>query len=179
MGIADSGSSDPLDLTTGMTLSAWVKPDTTSMEWGNIIVKSVEGGGDPWFLYTLRSESGAGEWIADISDGSPGSLNRVWSGVTIQADTWFHIVATYDQSRLKIYVDGTDENNWPSGGQSVSFSIGTNNNDVNIGAHGTVHEFDGIIDEVRISNIPRTAAWIKASYESERDDLLGFEISPP
>jgi len=33
---------------------------------------------------------------------------------------------------------------------------------------------DGKEDEVRISNTARTVAWIKASYESERDDLLDW-----
>jgi hypothetical protein len=32
----------------------------------------------------------------------------------------------------------------------------------------------GVIDEIRASNITRSAAWVKASYESGRDDLLDF-----
>jgi len=34
--------------------------------------------------------------------------------------------------------------------------------------------FDGMFDEIRVSDTVRTNAWIKASYESERDDLLDF-----
>jgi len=34
----------------------------------------------------------------------------------------------------------------------------------------------GVIDEVRASNTTRSAAWIKVSYESGRDDLLGFGL---
>jgi len=34
--------------------------------------------------------------------------------------------------------------------------------------------FDGIIDEARTSNVARNAEWIKASYESGRDDLLDW-----
>lgn len=34
--------------------------------------------------------------------------------------------------------------------------------------------FDGILDEVRISNIDRSEAWGQASYQSEIDDLLDF-----
>ncbi|MBA7588061.1 hypothetical protein ES708_30109 [subsurface metagenome] len=37
-----------------------------------------------------------------------------------------------------------------------------------------VEPFNGLIDEVRVSNIKRTAAWIKASYESAMDDMLDF-----
>lgn len=34
--------------------------------------------------------------------------------------------------------------------------------------------FDGKVDEVRISNVARNAAWIKATYETERDNLLTY-----
>ena len=33
---------------------------------------------------------------------------------------------------------------------------------------------NGLIDEVRISNVARSADWLKATYETERDNLLTF-----
>ena len=34
--------------------------------------------------------------------------------------------------------------------------------------------FNGLIDEVRISDTARSPAWIKASYNSENDTLLTY-----
>jgi hypothetical protein len=42
-----------------------------------------------------------------------------------------------------------------------------------IGIEG-INEFGGIIDEVRVSNIARSAAWIKATYYSNWDGLVTF-----
>ena len=37
-----------------------------------------------------------------------------------------------------------------------------------------INFFDGLIDEVRISNVARSAAWIKASYNSLNNSLLTY-----
>jgi len=57
----------------------------------------------------------------------------------------------------------------------LSDVITTNANDLEIG-----EIFMGMIDEVRISNTDRSAAWIKAAYNSESDTLLsyGSEVTP-
>ncbi len=47
--------------------------------------------------------------------------------------------------------------------------------DLRIGRPGANQRyFDGMIDEVRILETAKSAGWIKASYESEGDDLLDF-----
>lgn len=38
------------------------------------------------------------------------------------------------------------------------------------------HEFDGLIDEVRISNIARTADWINAQFLSMNDSFISYGI---
>ena len=49
------------------------------------------------------------------------------------------------------------------------------NTNVRLGRPGaSLRYFDGMIDEVRISTTARSTAWIKASYESERDHLIDF-----
>ena len=80
----------------------------------------------------------------------------------------------------------TNAGSSPSGelfldGVSVGTDTGTQtsrtewNTNLRIGRCGvSTRYFDGISDEVRVSNTVRSAAWIKASYESERDHLLDF-----
>jgi hypothetical protein len=36
------------------------------------------------------------------------------------------------------------------------------------------HEFDGSIDEVRVSNTAKSADWIEAQYESMSDSFITF-----
>jgi hypothetical protein len=53
-------------------------------------------------------------------------------------------------------------------------SIVTNNEPVRIGTDRLGRYFNGIIDEVRISNIARSADWIKAQYLSMKNDFITF-----
>jgi hypothetical protein len=92
---------------------------------------------------------------------------------TIPTGTYTHVVAVYDYyvpNEVKLYINGqlSDEG-------SLDGPINNVGSPVLIGDRGpNVHPFDGIIDEVRISNTVRSAAWIKASYESGIDNLLSF-----
>ncbi len=93
------------------------------------------------------------------------------NGDTITAQATFsqyqHVVMTYDQSSLKLYVDGVEVNS-----KSKSGAINTNTQNLYIG-----ERFAGIIDEVRVTNTARLADWIEADYHSGLNDLLGFDRS--
>ena len=72
---------------------------------------------------------------------------------TVPLNTWTHLAATYDGSNMKIYINGQER-----ASKSASGTIGTSGNPLFIGTRTPVPSevFDGIIDEVRISNIART-----------------------
>ncbi len=92
--------------------------------------------------------------------------------MTWAVDEWHYIAATLGSSTARIYWDGIQNNS-----ASRSGSITTTNYPLIIGFQeggGIDTYFDGTIDEVRISDGTRSAAWIRASYESGRDDLLDF-----
>ena len=91
---------------------------------------------------------------------------------TIPTGTFTHVAVTYDNSSLdecKLYINGE-----LSREGSLDGPIDSSASTVTLGDRGNVHPFDGMIDEVRISDEVISAAWIKASYESGRDDFLDF-----
>jgi len=83
------------------------------------------------------------------------------------AVTWHHVTAVCDTSshECKLYVDGSFVCNttWNSG--TVSTIDGTK--PLMIGGKYLDH-YEGLIDEVRISRVTRSAAWIKLSYENQK-----------
>jgi len=84
------------------------------------------------------------------------------SSTTISDDIWYHIVGTYNGSRMILYVNGMEEN-------STSYSNGINggNSQLRIGHSydGTSgYYFNGIIDEVKIYNRALSAEEIWAEY---------------
>ncbi len=81
---------------------------------------------------------------------------------------WHYVVATNDGTDAFIYVDGTLK----ADGTGQGITIAPNAETMSLG--GDSWWFNGIIDEARFSNIDRTPAWIKATYESGRDHLNDF-----
>ncbi len=93
----------------------------------------------------------------------------VWIfGGAIQTDTWHHVVVTYDYPSqvASIYIDGDFKTSDTSFNQVPSSSL----DNLRIG-HGPpgwwAYYFNGIIDEVRISNTARSADWIQTSYNNQ------------
>ena len=88
-------------------------------------------------------------------------------------DAWHYGVGVYDNGSMALYVDGgadgtatnTDKANQTTGNQYIGIGNFPRDNGAN-------RLFDGLIDEVRISNVARSAAWIKASYHAGAGSLL-------
>ncbi len=85
--------------------------------------------------------------------------------------TWLHLVGTWDGTTRKVYVNGTE-----NGSGSKTGTITPDTRAIYIGGRAGTDLSAGIIDEVRVSNEARSAAWIKASCESETDDLIDFGL---
>lgn len=137
--IADASS---LDLTTGMTLEAWVYPSASS-SWRTVVLKEIVND----LSYGLYLNSDDPPYPAGyIRIGS--TTYGAFGSTTAPLNTWTHVGLTYDGSVLRAYMNGVEV-----GSQSVSGSIVTSAEPVRIGG-GTVwgEYFNGRIDEVRIYN---------------------------
>jgi hypothetical protein len=132
-------SNSLLNLTTGMTLEAWVFP-TIATGVRDILIK--EGANDMYNLYA-RNAAGVSEANAYIS-----GANRTIEGPTLALNVWTHIAGTFDGTVLRLYINGT-----PVSSTQVSGAIGTSSGPLRMGGNSIWGEFfRGRIDEVRIYN---------------------------
>jgi parallel beta-helix repeat protein len=152
--IADSSSLRVVE----MTLEAWVRiPGSLPSGYRGIVQHAYNT--DNWY----------GLWKSGNGNRfhfrwSTGDVRRADFSTTISPDTWYYVVGVLDPVASKAYcylngnLDKTVSNPDlppPSGGSTL------------IGAALNVSEwFDGTIDEVRISKIARSEAWIKASFRN-------------
>ena len=101
-----------------------------------------------------------------------------WYGASfgeLAADTWYHLVATYDGENLKTYKDGllVTDNAGPSGRPNSESAPLT------IGKHANAEAyFAGMIDDVSIFVSALSADQIKALYDG-KDALAVVEPAPP
>ena len=129
-----------LDLTTGMTLEAWIYP-TTSSGVRDVLIKE----GASVDIYNLYARNGRGRSESNIYIGGS---NRTAEGAALKANVWTHLAGTYDGSMLRLYINGVDVAH-----QAQTGLIATSSAPLRIGGNSIWGEyFKGRIDEVRLYN---------------------------
>jgi hypothetical protein len=144
--IADSSS---LDISTNITLEAWINPESNT-SYGRLFWKS-----GAYALYL-----GTNGWTFLLGSTS---LNHN-SGIP-STGTWYHIVATYDGSNQKLYINGELVDT-----ESMTGSIPTNNNPLYIGGIDSARFFDGKIGQVRLYSTALTADEVMQNYLFTKND---------
>ena len=144
--IADANS---LDLTTGMTIEAWVSP-SSGTAWRAVVLKETSGG-LAYALYSANNGSRPAGYVHTTTDvGVAGTA-------AVPLSTWTHLALTYDGATLRMYVNGILVK---SG--SASGAVVTSSGPLRIGGDSVWGEyFRGLIDEVRIYNRALTGGEIQ------------------
>jgi hypothetical protein len=146
------------------SISALIKPDAIG---ASRMIFARFNGGVLGHYYLIMTSSGV---IGLLREVYPWTVN----GTTVmEAGNWYHVVGTYDGTAMRVYLNGSLD-----GGPTNSGSVANNSLNVYIGCrlNGGSPDlfFDGLLDEVRISNTARSAAWIKAEYNSGNNSLLSL-----
>ena len=137
-----------LNLSTGMTIEAWVYPSATQSGWRTIVQREVDA-------YLLHASSNAA--LRPAGGGTFGSTLAIASSASaIPVNTWTHLAVTYDQTTIRLFVNGVQSASRARTGALQSVST-----PVRIGGNVPYGEyFQGRIDEVRIYNRALTTAEI-------------------
>ncbi|OGF25318.1 hypothetical protein A2303_00095 [Candidatus Falkowbacteria bacterium RIFOXYB2_FULL_47_14] len=164
--VSDPGAGSALDITSAITLEAWVRPDTLirpgSGGYQDIITKCNED--------NLSVNSYAFSLLGD--EISFAFFNTGWweyntTNANLATGTLYHLAATYSYAGdfVKIYINGvikldtTLTQSYPLLANNESLDIG-----YGLGVGATAENFQGMIDEARVYNYARTPAQIAWDY---------------
>ena len=139
-----------LDLTTGMTVEAWVYPTESMTGWRTLLTKESPPDRASYYLHANSDtdQPATGVFIGDYQD--------VRGGPWLLPDTWVHLAGTYDGTTQRLYVNGTEVANRPQS-RPIEVSGGV----LRIGGNSILGElFKGRIDEIRVYNRALSAAEI-------------------
>ncbi len=141
-----------LDLTTGVTLEAWVYPTAAGGgAWRTVITKD-NAANISYLLYANTDTNNPGMFVGGTWQ------QQVVGGSTLAANVWTHLAGTYDGATIRLYVNGVQV-----ASRAQTAPIATNNDLLSIGGSSVWGEwFAGRLDELRIYNRALTAAEIQA-----------------
>ena len=153
-----------LDLTTGMTLEAWVQPTVTG-SWRTVVMKEQSGN----LVYGLYSNTSTNRPRVEIFAG--GSLRTLEGPSQLPTGTWSHLAATYDGATLRLFVNGAQVAQLATCGSILASTA-----PLRIGGNGVWGEyFSGPIDEVRVYNRALSAAEVAADVNRS----VTPDVTPP
>ena len=134
-------SSASLNLTTAMTLSAWVYPTANQSGWRTILQRQVDA-------YFLNASNSNGPRFPSGGGTFSGSVSFVSGSSSLPVNTWTHVALTWDGATLRLWVNGAQVASAAQGGV-----LETNSSPLRIGGNVPYGEFfRGRLDEIRIYN---------------------------
>ena len=145
-----------LNLTTGLTLEAWVKPTTLSTgDWNTVIFKERPG----YYGWGIYANTGSNRPSGNLFASADYDLRGT---AQVALNTWTHLAATYNGAVLVLYVNGVQAATVPATG-SIASSTGV----LRIGGNTIWGEyFSGLIDEIRVFDRARTAGEIQSDMNA-------------
>jgi hypothetical protein len=150
--VADANS---LDLTSGMTLEAWVKPSALGTAWRTVVLKERPGG----MVYALYANQNTSR---PVGQAFIGAERNALGSATLALNVWTHIAVTFDGGNLRFYANGALTATTAVTGAMVA-STGV----LRIGGNAIWSEwFQGVIDEVRIYNRALSATEIQTDMNT-------------
>ncbi len=148
-------SSESLNLTTSLTLSAWVY--TNSIGSNQNIIQKWEN------TYNLVV-SPSNQLRLELTQTGGAPITNLFSTTTLQAGQWYYVVGTYDSSlssnNMNLYINGV-----LVGSQNFNPTLNIDAFPLYIGTQGGGnYYFGGAISNVQIYNTSLSAAEVKALY---------------
>ncbi|NLE42661.1 MAG: DUF2341 domain-containing protein, partial [Lentisphaerae bacterium] len=158
---------DALDGMAQLTLEAWIYDEKNDTNPRAILSKRIDSGtGKAYYLYKGANRS---------THFFVGNNGGEFSGTATGANQWYHLAATYDKyltaDRMKIFLDGA----FKKSGNTATGNVPATTANLHLGIlnAGYGNSWQGKLDEVRISNVARSADWLQATWKTVADNT-GF-----
>ena len=157
-----------LDLTTAMSLCAWINMKTVTTGAGNYAEYISKN--DFYFIQYSVNSGGS-----EIGFQYTGSYRGINDGIVPTANVWFHLVGTYDSAaagnNFIIYRDGVLANS-----ARYTDTVLTTATGLSIASLNSSRYFKGILADCRVYNRALSANEIKTIYASQGHDGIHYGL---
>jgi hypothetical protein len=142
-----------LNLTTAMTLMAWVYPTASQTNWRTILHKET----DRYYLMASSNQN-----TPAIGGTFTAGNRNTYAPSALPVNTWSHLAATFDGGTVRLFVNGIQV-----ASQAQSTPLTTSTGPLSIGGTTAYGEyFQGRIDEVRVYSRALSASELQADMNT-------------
>jgi hypothetical protein len=166
-----SVSGSAANITGDKTIETWIKPATFAQDSSvsqRVIANDIDGTN----AYVLALDPTSGfVWF----DNDSSAQNITSNNTTVTTGIWYHVVGVYTASShvVALYINGSLASN--NGGATAGFGLGTTGFNIGRRPDGVGHT-DASLDEIRVSNVVRTAGWIATSYNAQNSPSTFYSV---
>jgi hypothetical protein len=165
-----------IEVNTAISLSAWVKP-VNYTQYGSIVAKEWSPNHvDPFQAYGLVMDNKTPSHC-QFTLGINGTQQVAVSTSVITLNQWTYLNGTWDGQTETVFFNGASQTRLTAVGTSGTIPP-TPQTETTIGQNSSVptERFNGVLDEIRIEKVSRSAEWIKLCYMNQRtpDALVVF-----
>ncbi|WP_159440768.1 LamG-like jellyroll fold domain-containing protein [Mucilaginibacter sp. OK098] len=166
------------DCTSQFTVSAWVTYTGTSTSDNKLVSDQLDYGHG--YKLSVRNSTIESE-TRTAANPVPGN---VWdAGTPVSPNTWSYVQGEYNGSSFLNYLNGSfatggafkpgtnSTNAPPEAGNYLTMGLDHGTGTAN-GGYNDAYFFSGVMDEVRISNIAKSADWVSAEYYNQKNPKL-------
>ena len=150
------------------TFEYWFRPAVSgseSVSWRGLIAKLETGSSERSYRVQSVSNGNIGLYIS--TNGTSYAIEGLNHLPTPVAGTWGHNAFTYDSSSYTITTWNNGGWYWDSKGfYKLNDPVYSGPGKIYLGAIPNGNFYPGVVDELRISKVARSADWIKATYDT-------------
>src|SRR6266481_5962940 len=161
-----------------ITLEGWIYP-TSVNSWNTAIGLDYRADGSwvsPFWSYGLGLNSNTQGLAFSIATG--GSQNQLLSTGNVPLNAWSYVAGTFDTSThaQNLYINGVSDSTLTNNGTAIDYNT---SRDLTLGQrspYATGYPWFGLLDEVRISTVARSADWIAAEFLNESSPSAFYAV---
>ena len=148
----NAGTGASLNPSNAITISAWVNLRRLSA-FQKIVARH-----NTILKYAFGID-GTNKLVLQINSGS---TSAVFGNTALSANTWYHVVGTWDGSNMKLYLNGVSD----AAPVAKTGTMASDSETVSIGAraNGSQHFLNGFLDDLRIYNRALSATEVQSLY---------------
>jgi len=162
-----------LRITGPLTIEAWVNFDSLGDTGDYIGLVAKWDYTDGGWVYGIFREPTSNKFSFHLASKAQSGNTWVVSNSVPSLNQWYHLVGAYDGTTMLLYINGAQQTD-----TATISGIYNTTTPVTIGMFEPTNNFwlDGTIDEVRISNMARSADWINTCYNNQNNPSTFYDV---